>query len=322
LSLVLRSDDLPPDHRVELIRDAIWAGVLPVEIDYDRPGPQIEVLCRVAQAGPVNVSSARSTPSMLRRTPALARQDHEPTVFLAVQVSGTTMVAQGDNQAVLRAGDMAVYDSTRPYTVLNTDRTELHYFQVPRSALALPQQTVDAVAGRRIGPDNNPLATVVAPYFDTLGSTDVLDHPTAATLVAGPSIELLRALIATHVADGDLAREPLQGSLVLRVQEYVRAHLPDRGLSATTIAAAHHVSVRHLYAELARAGIRLGDWIRDARLEACRRDLRDPALAHLTVGVVGARWGFLDPSHFGRVFRDAFGSTPGDWRRTTPSGAV
>jgi AraC-like DNA-binding protein len=251
---------------------------------------------------PVGVSA----PTILRRPP------HDPTVFLAVQVSGTTMVAQGQHQAVLRAGDMVVYASTRPYTVLHTDRTELHCFQVPRSALALADEVLDAVAGQRIGPDNNPLAAVVAPYFDSLGSTDVLDDPTAAALVAGPSIGLLRALIATHLADRGLA--PRHGSLVLRVQEHIGAHLADRDLSAATIAAAHHVSVRHLYAELARAGIRLGDWIRDARLEACRRDLRDPACAHLAVGVVGARWGFVDASHFGRLFRDAFGMTPRAWR--------
>lgn len=314
MSLVLRSDDLPPDDRIEIIREAIWAGVLPVEIDYDRPGPQIEVLCRVAEAGPVNFSSARSTPSMLTRTPGLARQDHEPTVFLAVQVSGTTMVAQGEHQAVLRAGEMVVYDSTRPYTVLNADRTALHYFQVPRSALALSQESIDAVAGLRIGPDNNALAAVVAPFFDRLGSTDVLDHPDAATLVAGPSIDLLRALISLHVADDDGARQPLAGSLVLRVQEYVRTHLADPELSAATIAAAHHVSVRHLYASLARAGVALQATIREQRLEQCRRELRDPAYAHLTTGAVGARWGFTEASHFGRAFRDAYGTTPRGWR--------
>jgi len=316
MSLVLRSDDLPPDDRIEIIRDAIWTGVMPVEIDYDRhhPGLQIEVLCRLADVGPVNFSSARSTPTMLRRTPALARQDHDPKVFLAVQVSGTSMFAQGDNQAVLRAGDMAVYESTRPYTVLNTNRTELHYFQVPRSALSLADATIDAVAGLRIGPDNNPLAAVVAHYFDTLGSTDVLDHPRAAEAIAGPSIDLIRALLTTHVADAQLAAAPMQGSLALRVQEYVRAHLADRDLSAATIAAAHHVSVRHLYAELERAGVGLQDTIRSLRLQECRRALRDPASAHLTVSSIGARWGFVDASHFGRVFRDAYGMTPREWR--------
>ena len=314
MALVLRSDDLPPDDRIEIIRDAIWTTVMPVEIDYDRPGSQIEVLCRLAEAGPVNFSSARSTPTVLRRTPALARQDHDPKVFLAVQVSGTSMFAQGDNQAVLHAGDMAIYESTRPYTVLNTTRTELHYFQVPRSALALPDAAIDAVAGVRIGPDNNALAAVVAPYFDSLGSTDVLDHPTAGELVAGPSIDLLRALITTHLADAPRAAAPLQGSLVLRVREYVRTHLTDRNLSATTIAAEHHVSVRHLYAELERAGVGLQATVRSLRLQECRRALRDPACAHLTVSSIGARWGFVDASHFGRVFRREYGMTPREWR--------
>jgi len=316
MSLVLRSDDMPPDDRIETIREAVWAGVLPVEIDYDRPADRIEVVCRVAEAGPITLSSARSTPTVLRRTPTLARREHESSVFLAVQVAGTTMVAQGDHQAVLRAGDLAVYDSTRPYTVLSTSRTDLHYVQVPRSTLALPDRTLDAVAGVRIGPDNNPLAAVVARYVETLGSTDVLDHPAAAAAVAGPTVDLLRALVATHVADPVLGAAPLRGSLALRVQEHVRAHLADGDLSAATIAAAHHVSVRHLYAELARAGVSLHDTIRSLRLQECRRDLRDPSSAHLTASTIGARWGFADASHFGRVFRDAYGVTPREWRTT------
>ncbi|MEZ0446328.1 helix-turn-helix domain-containing protein [Cellulomonas sp. ICMP 17802] len=270
MSLVLRSDDLPP---------------------HDRPGT-------------ITFSSARSA--------SAARKDDDPTVFLAVQVSGTTVVAQGGRRAVLRTGDMAVYDATRPYTVLHTDSTVLHHVQVPRSALALPQGTIDAVACLRIGPDNNPLAAVVAPYVGSLGSSGVLDRPEAADLVAGPSIDLLRALISMHVADGPRASHPL----VLRVQEYVRTHLADRDLSAATIAAAHHVSVRHLYASLSRAGVALQASIREQRLEQCRRDLRDPRSAHLTVGAIGARWGFSDASHFGRVFRDAFGTTPREWRAT------
>ncbi|MBO3086046.1 helix-turn-helix domain-containing protein [Cellulomonas fengjieae] len=235
------------------------------------------------------------------------RHDEDPAVFLAVQVSGSTMVAQGGSQAVLRPGDMTVYESTRPYTVLNTHPSELYCFGVARDELALPAPTIEAVAGRRIGPDNNPLAAVVAAYFGTLATTAALEHPTAVALTR-PSVDLVRALVATHVA------APRSGSLVVRVEAYVRAHLADRDLSAATIAAAHHVSVRHLYAELARAGVVLGATIREQRLQECRRELRDPASAHLTVGVVGARWGFADASHFGRAFRETYGMTPREWR--------
>ena len=314
MSIVLRSEDMPVVERVDAIHEAICAGVLPVEIRWDRPADQIDLWCRLATAGPLNFNTARSSDNALWRTARQARSDHEPQVFVAVQGRGSSCISQGDRQTVLRPGDVTIYETTRTYSITNPGLTELHYFQVPRGALALPEGTIDAVAGLRIGPDNNALAAVVAPYFDTLGSTDVLDHPTAAELVAGPSIDLLRALITTHLADEPAAAAPLQGSLVLRVQEYVRRHLADRDLSAATIAAAHHVSVRHLYAELERAGVGLQDTIRSLRLQECRRALRDPASAHLTVSGIGARWGFVDASHFGRVFRREYGMTPREWR--------
>src|SRR3954464_3150843 len=103
----------------------------------------------------------RSTTSLLRRTARPSRTEDEPTVVLGVQAWGTTIVAQGSHQAVLRPGDMVVYDSTRPHTVLSTDRSGRLCFEVPRSALALPQGSIDAVAGLRIGPDTNLLAATV-----------------------------------------------------------------------------------------------------------------------------------------------------------------
>ncbi|MPZ96284.1 MAG: helix-turn-helix domain-containing protein, partial [Propionibacteriales bacterium] len=52
------------------------------------------------------------------------------------------------------------------------------------------------------------------------------------------------------------------------------------------------------------------------RLARCRRDLLDPALADLPVAATAARWGFANPTHFNRVFRDNFGHPPGKYRLT------
>ena len=56
-------------------------------------------------------------------------------------------------------------------------------------------------------------------------------------------------------------------------------------------------------------------WIRSRRLEHCRRDLRDPILLPRSVGVIAARWGFIDAAHFSRIFRTAFGEPPSSYRR-------
>jgi AraC-like DNA-binding protein/mannose-6-phosphate isomerase-like protein (cupin superfamily) len=311
--LSLSIADVPAAERVDHLHELIATSVLPVDMTFAPDPEDIEVEFRVGQAGPVNFSSARSSANALHRTPGLARRDHVPQLFLAVQVAGTTVVEQAGSQAVLRPGDMTVYDSTRPYTVENRARTELHYFRIPREALALPQRRLDTLLGVRIAREQNPLAAAVGSFFGTLATSDALDHPDAARLVAAPGIELVRALLAVHA--GADAREPLEGSLVVRVQQYVRDHLGDRDLGAERIAAAHHVSVRHLYAVLAAAGVSLHATIRDQRLEGSRRDLRDARLAHQAVATVGRRWGFADPSHFGRAFKAAYGVTPSQWRR-------
>ncbi|GAA3699079.1 helix-turn-helix domain-containing protein [Microlunatus aurantiacus] len=316
MAVILRSDAIAPGDRVEFIREAIWQGVLPVEIDWQQSPEELELICRIAVAGPLNFSSARSATNGIRRTSRLAGVDHDPRIFVAIQVSGTTRIEQAGHQSELARGDMVVYDSTKPYSIVNVDRTELHYFQIPRSTFAVPDRILDQVLGVRIGPDNNSLAGLVAPYFASLGSGDVLDQPGAAELVAEPSIQLLRALVTHQVADREASTESFAASLTLRIQQHVQAHLGDRDLGAASIASAHNISVRHLYATMARAGVGLRDSIQQQRLERCRADLRDPRLAHLAVATIGSRWGFVDPSHFGRVFRTAYGMTPNEWRRS------
>ncbi|GLZ49680.1 AraC family transcriptional regulator [Actinomycetospora sp. NBRC 106375] len=309
----LRFADVPVRDRVEVLHETVWTHVVPVEMTLPAPA-DVDVELRVAQAGALNVSSARTSPIAMERTSALVRRDHVPQVFLAVQVAGTTVVEQDGRQALLRPGDMSFYDSTRPYRIENRGRSEVHYVRIPRETLGLPGRRLDPMVARRIDATGNPLAGAVGSFFTALATSDALDHPDAARLVAEPGIELVRALLAVHV--DAVERAPLERSLVVRVEQYVRDHLRERDLTPQRIAAAHHVSLRHLYAVLAAADVSLHDTIRDQRLAAARRELRDPRHDHQAVATVGRHWGFVDPSHFGRAFKQAFGVTPAEWRRS------
>ena len=106
-----------------------------------------------------------------------------------------------------------------------------------------------------------------------------------ADLVAHPTIELVRAVIATHLKAGGLAVESLSATLPLRLLEYARNNLHDPDLCAEQIAAAHYISVRYLYKVLAERGISLADWIRTHRLEACRQELAQACPATIIAAV-------------------------------------
>jgi len=109
----------------------------------------------------------------------------------------------------------------------------------------------------------------------------------------------------------------------VRLAVYVDLHLAERDLGVDRLAAAHHVSVRHLYAVWARAGhdVPLGRWIVERRLQRARDLLADPASASLTVAQVARRCGFADVSHFVRRFRGCYGAPPGEWRRAREAGS-
>ncbi|MFI5781195.1 helix-turn-helix transcriptional regulator [Nocardia sp. NPDC051570] len=105
-----------------------------------------------------------------------------------------------------------------------------------------------------------------------------------------------------------------QDLLFSEIRRYVDANLADPDLTSSQVASAHHISVRHLQRLFKAVGTTPSGWIRRRRLEACQRELRDPALRTLSIQEVGIRGGFLLASDFSRAFRARYGVPPGKFR--------
>jgi AraC-like DNA-binding protein len=80
----------------------------------------------------------------------------------------------------------------------------------------------------------------------------------------------------------------------------VYQHLTDPDLRPATIAAAHNVSLRHLYKICAQSGFSLEQWIIGERLHGARDELIRPDSHSRTITMVARQWGFSDPTHFTR----------------------
>lgn len=106
-----------------------------------------------------------------------------------------------------------------------------------------------------------------------------------------------------------------QGEVLARLTEFITEHLHDPELSPQKVATAHHMSVRCLQYLFQSDNRTVGRYILEQRLRRCRTDLADPALSGLSVGRIGSRWGFSGDSVFCRTFKQAYGLTPGEWRR-------
>ncbi len=89
----------------------------------------------------------------------------------------------------------------------------------------------------------------------------------------------------------------------------------ESGLTPTAIAEMNGISKRYLHYLFAQTDTTFGSELMRVRLDAARRLLADHRYAALTVSDIAARCGFLEPSHFARRFRKAYGEGPTEFRK-------
>jgi AraC-like DNA-binding protein len=112
-----------------------------------------------------------------------------------------------------------------------------------------------------------------------------------------------------------LPPENRRQALLRRIHAFIESHLGDPQLSPAAVAAAHHISLRYLHKLFEPGTHGVAAVIRQRRLERCRDDLLDPAQVDRPVAGIAARWGFSSAAHFSRVFREAYGLPPAEFRR-------
>ncbi|WP_411374596.1 helix-turn-helix domain-containing protein [Arthrobacter sp. MPF02] len=295
------------DHWRHLVAESfVPLGAQTADVDGFRGQMRSRVLDRMS------IVEVTATSHEVHRTPALIAQVHERYFKLNLQLEGTGLLVQDNREAVLRPGDLAIYDTNRPYTLTFEEQARVMVVMFPCDALSLPTDYVGQLAAVRMQASG--LSGIVGQFIRQLSEKlEVLNGPSGSRLAAN-ALDLVSTML--H-AEMDLTPDRMkpQALLAVSVREYIEANLSDPLLSPASIAAAHFISTRHLHNVFHESGTTVAGFIRSQRLDGVRRDLRDPLHAGKSVGAVAANWGFLDAAHFSRTFKDAFGVSPSDWRR-------
>jgi AraC-like DNA-binding protein len=102
----------------------------------------------------------------------------------------------------------------------------------------------------------------------------------------------------------------------MNLRAAIEAQLSDPSLDPEAIAAAADVTVRYANAVLAEQKTSIMRLVRDRRLTNCRRALEDPSQIRRTISEIAYSQGFSDMTHFGRIFAEAYGLLPRDYRKS------
>ena len=264
----------------------------------------------VGELGLFGVACLRHT---VHRRPDDLTLAADASFLLTLQLAGTKQVTQDGRSTTLRAGEFALYDSERPLTLDVSDDYRSVNVRFRKAAVGAHDAAAFAhLVARKFSTDHG-IAPVVWSAVLSLGSLAPAHQP-AGILVAGNVLDMTAAMLRAHAGIAGPA-EPDRVRRRQAVQAHIDRRLSDPDLRVESVAAACFVSVRQLHALFRDSGHTVAGWIRHRRVEACKRDLADPAARAVPVAAVGARWGFPDPSHFGQVFKAAVGVTPAEFRR-------
>ncbi|TDT33757.1 helix-turn-helix domain-containing protein [Naumannella halotolerans] len=261
----------------------------------------------------VTVFELAQTPHVVHRTPELiAASEVAGGGFykLSLQREGIVDLIQDGRTAHIRPGDVAIYDTTRPYELrVETDSRSL-ILLFPRRMVDLTPSDVAEVTAR-VFTRESVLGRLVIPFLEGLGANvERLQGPSGARMV-NTALDLLVTLLSSEI---DLDSDPRR-RLAKDVQHYIEQRLGDATMTPASIAKAHFISTRHLHAIFSEEGATLSAWIRDRRLQQIRRELADPLHAGDPLQQIAARWGLPGATHFSKLFRHTYGESPSHFRR-------
>jgi AraC-like DNA-binding protein len=261
----------------------------------------------------MELASVGSSPVTVTRTPRTIRVADSGYLKVSVQTHGYCVLTQDGREATLTPGDVAVYDTTRPYELLFAQDYQQQVLMLPRQLLSVRPRDLTDVTARRVSGSTG-MGAVLSPFLASLARHILAGDLQPSMEVCDAVVDLVSATCRSTADSVGAVPHTAQQAMLLRVRTYIDQRLGDPSLDPAAVAAAHHMSVRYLQKLFQAEGTTVSAWIRRRRLERCLRDLRDERLRAIPTCAIGARMGYTDPANFARAFRREFGRPPSAFR--------
>ena len=312
--MLLSTSSVPDAQRFAYWADMVCAVYANLECDRPAQGSVFGEI-EFSPLGALDLTEVRSSVQRMRRTPTLIGRDTRDACLVQIQRTGRCLVRQDGREALLSAGDFALYETTRPYD-LSFDGAEhdVIVVRLPRSALDPHVVNLHELTAKTV-PGSSAAGHLMLTMVDTLQRNIRQLHPASAVSLSDAITSVIAAGLRGLPGANTRRESSLRAFHVARIKSYVAEHLRDPDLNVAGIAAAMKMSPDHLGRLFRHEPVPLSRMIWQQRLDACRRELSDPRLASRRISDIAFSWGFCDATHFGRSFKEQFRMTPREWRQ-------
>lgn len=147
-------------------RDAVAGSFVPLDVGSLGAGPFWGRL-RTVDVDTVHVTDVKATRHTVERTPLLIAANDPHFYKASLQVSGTGLLIQDGREALLQPGDLAIYDTNRPYSLVFEDDIRMLVLMFPRESIGLPPEMVGQLTAHRFSSDDG-LGGMIIPFLNTV----------------------------------------------------------------------------------------------------------------------------------------------------------
>ncbi len=293
-------------------RQAVSSSFVPLLVSQERRSGSFSARLSSTDADGVVFTEVMAQPHLVERTDETISRGGGGFYKVSLLLAGTSVLVQDGREVVMRPGDLSVYDTSRPYSLLFTEEFRNLIMMFPKDRLDVPVPFTEQLTAVPLGAETG-LAPVISAFLSQFPLQLVELPDRVRAKLAHTSLDLIGTLFSQMLDVETAARDPHQ-ALLQKIHGYIDTNLGAPDLSPSLIAQEHYISTRHLHALFRELDTTVSTWIRERRLERCRTDLLNPALADRTIAAIAARWGFSDAAHFSRVFTTHYGVSPSELR--------
>jgi AraC-like DNA-binding protein len=253
-----------------------------------------------------DVSASSQGRIQLVRGARTIRSDPRDQIMLFLVESGRVGLKQGDLAFEANAGDLFVYDQTRPFTLEFPDQHRGVMVVIPRAQLISRLRAANKGFTTHWGGESSlgKFARSVVRELVGLGGDLPANIPER---LASSTLDILATTFDAQSAPEEVFQPRYERNLA-KVKAYLLSHLDDVDISIDSMSRTHNMSPRTLNRLFAMAGTTPMRWLWQQRLAASYAALAEGRALSVTDAAMA--FGFSDLSHFSRTFKLSFGKAP------------
>jgi len=299
--------DVEPRHAL-----AYWVETVSrtfLAIDIESPSREhFHAQLHQSELGPATLSLVQADTQTVRRTRARIAHSRYAAYFLLAMRAGQLRLQQHGRESCIQPGQCVLVDCQEPYRLDCLPTTRCVAIRFPQEWLLDWLPCAESFANRLL-PTTTGWGAALAAALVSLdaGWEEELALPEG---VVAEQIAALLALTAGPKAQSRTASD----QLMRRILRTVRDRCSEPGLAPGDIAEMHGISKRYLHYLFAHASTTFRNELMRMRLESAHRLLTDHRYNSVSISEISARCGFVEPSHFAKRFRLAFGLGPKEVR--------